>query len=190
MLENSDTVRIEKMWEELSKPLKSFIKHRVKSDQDAEDILQNVFYKIQSNIGNLRDVDKLNPWIYTIAKNSITDFYRVQKFETEVSGLPDDLASAAEEESTANEDIAQCLKSMIMYLPEKYKEAIILTEYHNLTQKELGERIGLSASGAKSRVQRARRKLKEILLCCCQLEFDRRGNVIDYQHKCDDCKFC
>ncbi|WP_227018679.1 RNA polymerase sigma factor SigZ [Sinanaerobacter chloroacetimidivorans] len=190
MQEKSDAAQIEKMWEELSKPLKRFIKLRVKSDQDAEDILQNVFYKIQTNIGGLRDVDKLNSWIYTIAKNSIADFYRIKKFETEVFETPEELASVTDDESTANEEIAQCLKSMIMYLPEKYKEAILLTEYHNLTQKELGERTGLSASGAKSRVQRARGKLKEMLLCCCQLEFDRRGNVVDYKHKSDDCKFC
>ena len=79
---------------------------------------------------------------------------------------------------------------MINSLPEKYKQALILTEFQNLTQKELAERMGLSVSGAKSRVQRARIKLKELLLGCCSLEFDHYGNVIDYEHKCSDCKFC
>lgn len=65
-----------------------------------------------------------------------------------------------------------------------------MVKLHNVTQKELGERMCLSVSGAKSRVQRARVKLKEMLLGCCQLEFDRLGNVIEYKHKCSNSKFC
>ena len=89
-----------------------------------------------------------------------------------------------------NKEIAACLKTMIDSLPEKYKEVVILTEFNNMTQKELSEKIGLSLSGVKSRVQRGRKKLKTILLDCCNLEFDRLGNVIDYQHKSSECKYC
>jgi RNA polymerase sigma-70 factor (ECF subfamily) len=64
---------------------------------------------------------------------------------------------------------------------------LVLTEYQGLTQKELGERLGLSFSGAKSRVQRAREKLKQQLLACCHFELDRRGHVINYQPKCQCC---
>lgn len=76
------------------------------------------------------------------------------------------------------------------YLPESHKQAIILTEFKNIPQKDLGERIGLSVSGAKSRVQRAREKLKKMLLDCCQFELDHMGNIIEYRHKTDKCKFC
>lgn len=118
------------------------------------------------------------------------DFYRAQKFEIDMPELSDYIVSDIEDESTDNKEIAQCLKAMIMYLPEEYKQALILTEFENLTQKALSERIGLSLPGAKSRVQRARTRLKKMLLACCQLELDRRGNIIDYRHKCSDCKFC
>jgi RNA polymerase sigma-70 factor, ECF subfamily len=175
---------------ELSIPLKDFIKRRVKNDEDAEDILQTVFYKIHYNIDNLNETEKIHAWIYRITKNAIADFYRAQKNESYIKELQDDIIDEVQEEVTANYEIAQCLKTMIQCLPEKYKQAIILTEFQNLTQKELGERLGLSVSGAKSRVQRARIKLKEMLLSCCYLELDPLGNVIDYKHKCSDCKYC
>lgn len=181
---------IESIWEEFSTPLKSFIRRRVKNDQDVDDILQNVFYKIHNNISSLREAERIQAWVYRIARNAITDFYRTQKTDEDVIELSEDIINETEDELTANDEIAQCLKVMINYLPEKYKQAIVLTEFQNLTQKELGERMGLSLSGAKSRVQRARLKLKEMLLGCCHLEFDRLGNVIDYRHKCSDCKFC
>jgi DNA-directed RNA polymerase specialized sigma subunit, sigma24 homolog len=72
---------------------------------------------------------------------------------------------------------------MIDRLPEKYRKAIVLTDIERLTQKEMAEKLGLSSSGAKSRVQRSRKKLKEMLLECCHFEFDRSGNITEYQLK-------
>jgi RNA polymerase sigma-70 factor (ECF subfamily) len=149
-----------------------------------------VFYKIHSNISSIKDTEKIHAWVYSIARNAIVDFYRTKKYEDRTIELSEDILSEPDDELVANDEIAQCLKAMIAYLPESYKQAILLTEFQYLTQKELSERMGLSVSGAKSRVQRARAMLKEMLLGCCQLEFDRLGNVIDYQHKCSDCKFC
>jgi len=76
---------------------------------------------------------------------------------------------------------------MMNSLPELDRQALILTEYRGLTQKELGERLGLSFSGAKSRVQRAREKLKQMLLACCHFELDRQGHIINYQSRCQCC---
>mgnify|MGYP000948419210 CR=1 FL=1 len=185
----SGTTIVENIWNDFSKPLKGFIKRHVKNDQDAEDVLQDVFCKIYNNIGSLKDGDKIQAWVYKIAKNTIMDFYRAQKHELAFAELPEEVISDTETETTANDEVAQCLKGMIDYLPEKYKSAIILTEFQNLTQKELGAKLGLSVSGAKSRVQRARTKLKEMLLCCCSFEFDYQGNIVDYKTKCNDCKF-
>lgn len=190
MIDNSKNICIENIWEQFSSPLKNFIKRRVKNDQDADDILQNVFCKILSNIDGLRENDKIHAWVYKIARNSIIDFYRAQKFEKGMTELSENIINEVEVESTENEEIAQCLKAMIMYLPEEYKQALLLTEFQNLTKKALSEKMSLSLSGAKSRVQRARIKLKKMLLDCCQLEIDRRGNIIEYKKKCSDCKFC
>lgn len=184
------TVGVNRIWEELSVPLKSFIKKRIANEADADDILQEVFMKIHNNINDLSDDHKIHAWVYRTTRNAITDHYRRNNHHVQLLEVPDDLANEPDEELTSNVEIAACLKSMIESLPEKYKQALILTEFENLTQKELSERMGLSLSGAKSRVQRGREQLKEMLLGCCQLEFDRLGNVIDYQHKSNECKYC
>ena len=183
-------VIIENVWHETNVPLRNFIKQRVPNEYDAEDILQDIYCKIQNNIFSLHDQNKIQPWVYRITRNAIVDYYRRRNRTLELTPLPDDLVNEPWSDVNANAEIASCLKNMISYLPEKYKQAIFLTEFQNLTQKELGERTGISLTGAKSRVQRARGKLKEMLLGCCDLEFDRTGSIIDYRHKSSICKFC
>lgn len=180
----------ESIWEEFSIPLKSFIKRRITNEQDVEDILQIVFLKIHNNINNLNETNKIHSWIYTITKNTIYDFYRTQTHDLYIECLFEDIFIETQDEVTSNNEIAQCLKVLIQKLPEKYKEALIFTEYQNFTQKELALRMGISVSGAKSRVQRARILLKEMILNCCYIEKDHRGNIIDYKAKSKDCNCC
>jgi len=177
------------VWDEFSVPLKRFIKKRVINEQDADDIFQEIYLKIHKNLGSVMNEDKLHAWIYRVARNTITDYYRNHN-KYEITDLTEDLESSTDEELSANTEIASCLKVMVDSLPETYKQAILLTEFQNMTQKELSEKLGISISGAKSRVQRARKMLKEMLLGCCQLEIDRRGNIIDYKHKNRKCKYC
>lgn len=180
-----------KIWEELRGPLKQFIARRVKNEHDAEDILQNVFFKIHNSIDNLKYESKLHAWVYRITRNAIMDYYNQRKVMAELPEIPVEEAYEIET-GTGNpvSEIASCLKSMVDHLPDKYRQAIIFTEFEGLTQKELGARLGLSPSGARSRVQRARKKLKEMLLECCHFEFDRLGNILDYRHKGNNCPYC
>lgn len=78
-----------------------------------------------------------------------------------------------------------CILPLVQRLPQPYRQALLLTEVEGMTPKDLARRLGLSFSGAKSRVQRARDKLRELLLDCCHFEFDRRGTIIDYAPHCE-----
>jgi RNA polymerase sigma-70 factor (ECF subfamily) len=164
---------------------------RVRSEPDAEDLLQEIFLKISMHIEKLVVHDKLHAWIYQITSNAIVDYYRRTRENTE---LPESLTyedeALSDDPGNANQEIAGCLQGMIEQLPDKYKEAILLTEYQNLTQKELAERLGMSVSGAKSRIHRARKLLKEMILDCCKLEFDRYGNIIDFSKHQNGCEKC
>src|SRR5207249_8964443 len=139
------------------------------------------------HMGTLKDVRKLEGWIHQITRNAIIDTYRGSRPETtleaaEVLGLPEELP-----DDDVVSELLPCVRAMVRNLPELDRQALVLTEYQGLTQKELSERLGLSFSGAKSRVQRAREKLKQQLLECCHFELDRRGKVIDYQPRCNCC---
>ena len=180
----------EDIWEQFSQRLKLFIAKRVDSEHDAEDILQEVFAKIHANLPNLKGQEKITAWVHQITRNTIIDFYRRQgRAGMQTSEMPRDFPEEVPIDDAA-EDIVLCLKRMIDDLPEKYRQAITLTEYDGLSQREVSEQLGLSLSGAKSRVQRSRGKLKDMLLECCHFEFDRRGHIIDYQSKESPCKYC
>ena len=179
------TVASEQLWETFSAPLHHFILRRVPDPHSAEDILQDVFLKIHTRIDTLHQQDRVSAWIYQIARNAIADYYRAQRPISELSeGLiaPDDML----EEDVVRE-LLPCVAAMVDALPDTYREALRLTEYEGMSQKELGERLGISFSGAKSRVQRARGKIKQQLLDCCHFELDHAGRIIDYQPHCACC---
>lgn len=177
----------EQVWEAFHVPLQQFIRTRVEDETTMEDLLQEVFLKIHQQIDTLRDVKKLESWVYQITRNAIIDYYW-SKRPTATLDIPEVVALP---EALPDDDIVSELfpsvRAMVGTLPEQDRQALVLTEYQGLTQKELGERLGLSFSGAKSRVQRAREKLKQQLLDCCHFELDRRGHVVDYQPRCQCC---
>ncbi|MDY7214354.1 MULTISPECIES: RNA polymerase sigma factor SigZ [Bacillus] len=172
-------MNIEDLWDQFHQPLKTYISYRVNDQSIVDDLLQIVFMKIQVHLPNLIDERKIDSWIYRITRNTIIDFYRTKK-TSEI--LPDVLHfnDSAEEENFTKEATV-CIRSTIKRLPEKYREALELTEFQGLSQKELSEKLGISYSGAKSRVQRGRRKLKQLLEGCCHIEADRYGNIVDFR---------
>jgi RNA polymerase sigma-70 factor (ECF subfamily) len=179
----------EQIWNAYHTNLHSFIRSRVGNESAADDILQEVFVRIHSQVDTLREYDKIQSWIYQITRNAIIDYYRAEK---RLQELPAALATAEPElRERAREDIDACVMPMIQSLPEPYREAVMLSEIEGLTQKEVAEKQGISLSGAKSRVQRGRGMIKEMLFDCCHFEFDHRGGVTDYEHRGDgSCESC
>ena len=179
---------LEAIWTGFAGRLKQFIRARVSDDASADDILQDVFLKIHSRLGTLEDPAKLEGWIYLITRNAIIDFYRTRKPTSEIS---ETLPAEAPENDVDLDQLKTAFRRMIQNLPEPYRQALVFTEFEGLTQKELAEKLGISISGAKSRVQRGRAQLKEMLHACCTFEFDRRGRVIECNPRTKEgCKEC
>lgn len=192
-MEESMKYSIEQIWEEFSLDLRSFISRRVSNSSDVDDILQDVFLKILSNIYLLKDDIKIRSWIYQITRNTIIDYYRKHKIKlVDIDEIP------LEDKVTANtidemievgpaKEIAADLKGMIDNLPTKYSEALYLVEFEGLSQVELAKKLGISVSGAKSRVQRGRQLLLASLMKCCHFELDQYGTIIDFHPHCCCC---
>lgn len=179
------TESFDHIWSHFSQRLCKFIRSRVEDDATAEDILQEVFLRIHTHMHTLSDTSRLESWVYQITRNAIIDHYRRRR---DTGEIPDTLpAEDGLVEPDAADILAASMGEMIDALPEPYRQALILTEYHGLSQAELAEQMGISLSGAKSRVQRARQKIKDELLSCCHFEFDRYGRVIDYWAHCCCC---
>ena len=185
----SNSEDIAALWETYCCRLRDFIRGRVSSDTDAEDILQEVFLRVHRHLCCVPDWKRPEAWFYQVARNLIIDYYRQRKEWLEI---PEELPLDEDEERLLVEDpaaqLALSLKETMQALPQPYRQALILTEYDGLSQVELAKRLGISLSGAKSRVQRARQKLRNLLLECCHFELDRRGRVIDYYPRCCCCE--
>jgi RNA polymerase sigma-70 factor (ECF subfamily) len=182
---------LEKAWTDVASQLRGYIRTRVRDHAAAEDILQDVFVKAQTRAAQLESADRISGWLFLIARNAVIDHFRTSGKKARLTEeLPHDLEVQSEEEIPALENpeaLREAFRRLVFTLPEPYREALVLTEYEGLTQKQLADRLGISLSGAKSRVQRAREKLKDALLDCCALEFDRRGNVIGCEARNSDC---
>jgi RNA polymerase sigma-70 factor (ECF subfamily) len=129
-------------------------------------------------------------WVYQITRNAIADHYRSPRGRRE---LPAGLATEIEEdlkakpveedETEATYELSRCLRPMIDRLPGDYREAITLVELEGLTNQEAAQKLGLSVPGMKSRVQRGRQQLRNMLDECCLIELDRRRGVVEFEER-------
>ena len=168
----------EEVYERFDEDLRTFVRSRVGDPDATEDVLQDVYLKIHARIGTLRDEEKVGAWVFRVARNAVNDFYRSRKPTQELGEVPE--ASPDPEGEDLERRLFKSVRDMLDGLPPEHRQALYLTEYEGLTQKELAERLGIGLSGAKSRVQRARTRLKAMLLDCCHFELDRRGRVTNY----------
>ena len=172
------------IYTDFRKVLLSFIKSKVNNHQDAEDILQNVFVKVATGVNDLDRKEKLQSWIYTIARNSIVDYYRSNSAKKGIA-IEDDISESfsGDEYNDTTKGLDCCLINFVDQLPEEYRNVILDVEMNGLKQKDLGEKYGLAYSSIRSRVQRGRYKLKQLLLGCCNIQWDTRGNILDVQSR-------
>ncbi|MBI3995109.1 MAG: RNA polymerase sigma factor SigZ [Nitrospirae bacterium] len=194
-----ETVRVRN---EFHQGLRAFIARRVSSPADVEDILQDVFLRIHKNIATVKRPGRLAAWIFQVTRNVIADHYRAIGKRKEIplglsaenpTGVNETRISVAEAGSVSKSpqrELSACLRPMIKRLPEHYREAVILVELEGMTGNAAAERLGLSVSGVKSRVQRGRTKLKEMLTVCCHIELDPRRGIADYEPRDLTCRLC
>jgi RNA polymerase sigma-70 factor (ECF subfamily) len=132
----------------------------------------------------LRQTGRIGAWLYQAARNAIVDHYRSPAGRRELSSgdtrdLDARLARAADDEGgTSIAEVSACLRPMIARLPRHYRRAIEMIELRGISQGAAAESEGLSLSGMKSRIQRARSRLKASLLECCRIALDRRGGIV------------
>jgi RNA polymerase sigma-70 factor (ECF subfamily) len=170
------TVEFNELIEEHYDRLRWFVRKRVSNPEEADDLVQEICLRAVSKIDTIRDDARVESWLYQIARNAVIDHYRRTR---PVGPLPDDLVASNGFAHFEEPELPACLPGLLAELTEPDREALRLTAIDGMKQRELAERLGISLSGAKSRVQRARGRLREMIADCCHLELDRLGGVID-----------
>lgn len=172
------TVNTEYIWDNFNNDLFKFINRRINDNENSKDILQDVFVKIHLKLNTLSNKDKLTNWIYQITRNCILDFLKKHRPTADEIDFFSDFEA---KEESFNFEMSACMLNLINKLPEIYKDALLKTDLGKLTQREYAQILGLSYSGAKTRVQRARSELHELFKHCCTIQADIYGNIIDYE---------
>lgn len=161
-------------WQKHEAELRRFLRHRSGSDTEGDDLLQEVFLRVLRQPNGLCGIDNPRAWLFHAARNLLIDRLRLAK---EQVPLPDDLATEIEEPPPPVDGLTQCLPRALAELSSQDREAITLCDIGGMTQLDYARLIGLSLPAAKSRVQRARNRLKKHLTSVCQVSFDTDGAV-------------
>lgn len=193
------TKTTEDLWQRMHHGLRAFIAKRVDDQGHVDDILQEVFVRVHRQIDSVKDPQRLVSWVYQITRNAIIDHYRKPGRQRESpAGLSLELEVLHESPAISemiphgpadepHAELARCISPMIERLSRDYREAITLVEFDGLTQQAAAQQMGISLSGMKSRVQRGRKQLKQMLDDCCLIERDRRGGVMGYSARAESC---
>ena len=180
------------IWSELGGRLRAFVAGRVNDAHAADDITQDVLLKVQTQLHALPPEDKLPAWVFAIARNAIIDHYRSRAVRTHAN--IEDVDAAADPDARGDAgpqgQLAHCVARMVEQLPDAYRVAMKLADIEGLTQQEVAERLDISLSGAKSRVQRARQQLRAMIQDCCNVERDGRGGVVDMEPTERSSRYC
>lgn len=161
--------------------LRGFIRARVPDNATADDLTQETLLKVYRSRASLRKDDRLEAWLYRIARRTLIDYYRKRRSSEE---LPASLKSESEDEVSAIRD-AVFLSTIrfIAELPDAYRIPVELSELEGMSMADIALRLGLSLTAVKSRIRRGRQMLKKMLQNCCHFEFDQRGKVIGWERR-------
>ncbi len=179
---------VSEIWRNFHSHLYAFIFGKVNNKELAEDILMDVFIKIQTKLSDLKDINKLESWIFQITRNAITDHYRSKSYNSEL--VENQEIFDEEDDNQLMSNTEHWLKNYINVLPDKYRKAILSTDINGIPVKELAENQGITYVNAKARVQRARKMLKQNLDQCCSFYVDKYGKVLDVKNKDSSCSDC
>jgi RNA polymerase sigma-70 factor (ECF subfamily) len=184
-------------WRVIEHRLRPFLARRVAA-ADVEDVLQEVLLRMHRGIRGVRDEERFAAWTYQVARSAVADHLRARMRHPVASAGSTGARSSAEPEpctlpAEPDDGIGECelaayLAPLVARLPSPYREAITLVELEGQTQIEAARLTGISVSGMKSRVQRGRRRLRELLDECCAIALDVRGEVLSAEPREDlDC---
>ena len=173
----------ETVWTEFRARLRAFVARRVANPADVDDIVQLAFLQLHRGLGGIRSGERIHAWLYSTARRAIADYYRSRSRQIEVpSGDAVDLDEWAgmdgAPEGEERQEVARCLAPVLGRLGAADHQAILLTEVEGLRLADAARRVHVSLPGMKSRVQRARRRLREAMLACCHIALDGRGAPI------------
>jgi len=172
----------EEVWDEYSFTVLRYFESKVNSISVAEDLRQDVFIRVHGNLDKLEEEQKVQNWLSVVSRNVLIDYWKT------LGKARENATDQVQTESDFfGEAATQCVTNMIAEMPSEYGEPLQLSEIEGMKQKDVAKRLGLSISGAKSRIQRGRKLLRKSITTCCHIELNRRNELVDGECRNSNC---
>lgn len=180
-------MKLDEIWSEYRSKLRAFLLKNIADPNDVDDLLQEVLIKTHHNLHTIENSNKLKPWLFQIARNTMIDYYRSRKtalaFDHQLHWTP-------ESEADLIDQLSDCVQPFIEQLPEPEATLLKEIELKGVSQKEYAQQNNLKYSTLKSRVQKSRQQLHTLFTNCCEFSLDSRGNLLEITSKKGPCNRC
>ena len=168
-------MQVEDVYNQFYGELKNFIEKKVNDEDLAQDILHDIFFKLQKNRTLIPEPPKLKSWVYTVSRNAVIDHFRKAPVRVPAN---DNLIGPDNLDPDPDQEFLVCFMPFLNYLPDEDRQLIGRIDLAGERQIDVARELNISYSGLKSRVQRARDKMKSLFQQCCEIELDSRGQPI------------
>jgi len=162
------------IWQESKDRLYAYVLSKFKKKELAEDVTQEVLLKLHKSCCSGKEINNLSSWLYQIAHNTSLDVLKKETKNRKITQPEENKNS-----SISLEELSLSLELLIDFLPEKYAIPLKMSDLEKIPQKEIAHKLGLGLSATKSRIQRAREQLKEVIITCFHIETSKDGTIIN-----------
>lgn len=178
-------------WQALQKGLRSFVYHRLPQDA-VDDVVADIVETIIRKKSDLRLASNPSAWIYAVARNKVADFYRRQGRErTALETLNSDTTLLNPDEQPDKPGLHECVMGFIGLLSKTDQTILEEIDINGTRQTDFANRNAIALPTVKSRVQRARNRLRDRLIACCPNGAnDDSGNATTCQEICQTATTC
>jgi RNA polymerase sigma-70 factor (ECF subfamily) len=163
-------------WRAHENELRNYLLHRVNDRHLAEDLLQEVFVKAMRQGGGFCELDNPRAWLYQVARNALVDYRRLHRETVE---LPDDIPDDAESAEPVAE-LSACIGRVLTELTPEDRDIIEQCDLNGVKQQDYATAHHLTLPAVKSRLLRARQRMRDTLSANCKVQFDEQGKVASY----------
>lgn len=179
-MQAEQTVDVAAAWHELGDRLRVYVGRRV-NPGDADDVVQSVMVKLLERRAEI-DADSVRAWLFTVTRNAVAEYYRQHRPSVDLDTFGD--VPETDDVDPADRTIgnlSDCLDPMLRMLAQSDAELLRRIDLQGEAQTELAASLGIPLSTLKSRVQRARTKLRSAFDQCCAIDLGRNGAPIAFE---------
>ena len=181
-MESEQTIDVAAAWHELGDRLRVYVSRRV-TPGDADDVVQSVMVKLVERRGEIGS-DSVRAWLFAVTRNAVAEYYRQRRPSIDLESFGD--VAEVDETDPADRTIgslSDCLDPMLRTLPDPDADLLRRIDLRGEAQTELARSLDVPLSTLKSRVQRARTKLRSAFDACCAFDLSRNGAPLGYERR-------